>query len=61
MDERISKEVKLAAAKDIVASYVKNHNQPLTPTDVCSLLKQVYQTIDDMLPVEDKRRVGLGI
>ena len=60
MEERVSKEVKLSAAKDIVASYVKNQQQSLTPTDICTLLRQVYQTIDDMLPIEERRKVGLG-
>jgi hypothetical protein len=62
MEERVSKEAKLNAAKDIVASYLRGANTPaLTGEDVCQLFKKVYDTIEDVVPEGQPRRVGLGL
>jgi hypothetical protein len=68
MEERVSKEMKLSAAKEIVAAYIKathkngDEERPaLSPEEVCSFFKQVYTTIDETIPSPESRRVGLGL
>ncbi len=60
MDQRVSKESKLDAAKAIVASYAKNSNTSLSPDELCDVFKKVFATIDETLPAPDKGRVGLA-
>lgn len=69
MDDRVSGEAKLAAAKEIVATYIKSaviqdgeHSRRLdiSPDQICDLFKQVYNTIDETLPAQ-QRKVGLGM
>lgn len=67
-DERVSKEQKLAAAREIVANYVRNaeikdgeKTRPaLTPDEVCQFFRQMYSTIEEVVPEAAPRRVGLG-
>ena len=59
MNDRVSKESKLTAAKDIVASYVKS-KEDLSVDDVCEALRKVYGTISDLTPDEQASRVGLA-
>jgi hypothetical protein len=63
MDDRITREAKLNATKDIIANYVKvanEHHQPLSPDQVCEFFSKLYRTIDETVPDPEKRRVGLG-
>jgi pyruvate/2-oxoacid:ferredoxin oxidoreductase alpha subunit len=62
MEERISKEIKLSAAKDLVASYLRGEGgKNVTPEQIGEVFKQVYNAIDQTFPDGEKRRIGLGI
>jgi hypothetical protein len=62
MDDRISKEQKLLAAKDIVASYVRGEGgRNVAPDQLGALFAQVFGSIDAAIPDPEKRRIGLGI
>jgi hypothetical protein len=61
MDDRISKEVKLAAAKDLVSSYLRGEGgKSVAPNQIGEIFKQVFTTIDETFPDPEKRRIGLG-
>lgn len=61
MDDRVSKEQKLYAAKDIVASYLKGEGgKSVAPDQIGHIFSQVYNTIDQTIPDPEKRKVGLG-
>ncbi|WP_373531305.1 hypothetical protein [Vampirovibrio sp.] len=61
MEDRVSKEQKLFAAKDIVASYLKGEGgKNVSPEQIGQIFSQVFNTIDETLPDPEKRRVGLG-
>jgi hypothetical protein len=64
LDEKVSKEAKLAAARDIVASYLRgaaaSGNQPDVKY-ITDLFSSVYDTIEKKLPEGEKRKVGLGL
>lgn len=62
MDDRVSKEQKLMAAKDIVASYVRGEGgKNVAPEQIGNLFAQVFTSIDQSLPDPEKRRIGLGV
>ena len=62
MDDRVSKEHKLLAAKDIVASYLRGEGgKHVQPDQIGGLFAQVFTSIDQNLPDPEKRRVGLGV
>lgn len=62
MEERISKEMKLLAAKDIVSSYLRGEGgRNIQPDQIGNLLSQVYSSVDQLVPDPEKRRVGLGV
>lgn len=62
MEERISKEMKLAAAKDIVASYLRGEGgKNVSPDQIGGIFSNVFTAIDQALPDAEKRRVGLGL
>ena len=62
MEDRVSKEHKLFAAKDIVASYLKGEGgKNVSPEQIGQIFTQVYSTIDQAIPDPEKRRVGLGL
>lgn len=62
MEDRVSKEQKLSAAKDIVASYLKGEGaKNVAPEQIGKIFTEVYNTIDAVLPDPEKRRVGLGL
>jgi hypothetical protein len=57
----VSKEQKLFAAKDIVASYLKGEGgKNVSPEQIGQIFSQVFNTIDETIPDPEKRRVGLG-
>jgi len=64
--KNVSSEEKLRAAKDIVVAYVnssikkKGDDQEPTmkPDQVCDLLKKVFKTMEEILPVQETR-VGI--
>jgi hypothetical protein len=61
MEDRVSKEQKLFAAKDIVASYLKGEGgKNVSPEQIGQIFSQVFNTIDETIPDPEKRRVGLG-
>lgn len=62
MDDRVSKEQKLMAAKDIVSSYLKGEGgKHVQPDQIGHIFQQVFSSIDQTLPDPEKRRVGLGL
>lgn len=62
MEDRVSKEIKLAAAKDIVASYLRGEGgKNIAPDQIGQLFKTVYSSVDQAIPDPEKRRVGLGL
>ena len=62
MEDRISKEQKLAAAKDIVASYLKGEGaKNVAPDQIGKVFTDVFNTIDTVIPDPEKRKVGLGL
>lgn len=65
--KNVSNEEKLKATKDIIVAYINNSierkgddwSKPtLTPDKVCELIKKVFQTMEELLPVSETR-VGL--
>jgi hypothetical protein len=62
MEDRVSKEQKLSAAKDIVASYLKGEgSKNVAPEQIGKIFTDVFNTIDAVIPDPEKRRVGLGL
>ncbi|HEY9685573.1 MAG TPA: hypothetical protein V6C52_01210, partial [Coleofasciculaceae cyanobacterium] len=62
MEERISKEIKLLAAKDIVSSYLRGEGgRSIQADQIGQLLHQVYNSVEQLVPDPEKRRVGLGV
>ena len=62
MEDRIPKEQKLLAAKDIVASYLRGEGgKNVSPDQIGTIFTQVYNSIDQVIPDPEKRRVGLGV
>lgn len=65
--KNVSNEEKLRAAKDIVIAYINNSMEKkgdewakptLKPEQVCDILKKVFQTMEEILPISETR-VGL--
>lgn len=62
MEDRVSKEVKLAVAKDIVSSYLRGEGgKSVSPDQIGAIFQQVFKTVDQTVPDPEKRRVGLGL
>jgi hypothetical protein len=62
MEDRVSKEQKLLAAKDIVSNYIRGEGgKNIAPEQLGHLFTQVFNTIDQTLPDPEKRRIGLGV
>lgn len=62
MEDKVSKEQKLFAAKDIVASFLKGEGaKNISPDQIGKIFTDVYNTIDTVIPDPEKRRVGLGL
>lgn len=68
MEDRVSREAKLQAAKEIVATYIKsavvkegeNQRLQISADEICAMFKQVYETIDETVP-NQARKMGLGV
>jgi hypothetical protein len=62
MDDRISKEAKLKATTDILASYLRGAAAAgtLQPDKVPALFKEIFQAIDETVPEGGARKIGLG-
>ena len=65
--KNVSNEEKLKAAKDIIVAYINNSTEKkgddwskptLTPEKVCELIKKVFSTMEEILPVTETK-VGL--
>lgn len=65
--KNVSNEEKLKIAKDIVVAYItssvekkgdESSKQSLKADDVCNLIKKVFSTIDEILPVTESK-VGI--
>jgi hypothetical protein len=62
MEDRVSKEMKLVAARDIVASYLRGEGgKSVQPDQIGQVFGQVFNSIDQAIPDPEKRRVGLGL
>ena len=67
MEDRVSREAKLTAAKEIVNTYIKSavvkkgedQYLELSAEEICKIFVQVFNTIDETLP-NTQRKVGLG-
>ncbi|MEB3287665.1 MAG: hypothetical protein VKJ04_09195 [Vampirovibrionales bacterium] len=61
MDDRVSKEMKLAIAKELVSSFVRGEaGKHIKPEQLGEVFKTVYQSLDDAFPEPEQRRIGLG-
>ena len=66
MLKNVSNEEKLKAAKDIVVAYINSSvkkkgddTEPtLKPEQVCELIKKIFNTMEEILPVSESK-VGL--
>jgi hypothetical protein len=58
--DALSKEQKIAIAKDITIAYVRNENLSPTPADASAMLKAMVATLDELSPDTSNRKVGLG-
>lgn len=65
--KNVSNEEKLRAAKDIIVAYINNSMEKkgdewskptLTPDKVCELVKKVFNTMEEILPIVETK-VGL--
>lgn len=64
--KNVSNEEKLKAAKDIVVAYINSSvkkkgddaEPTMKPDQVCELIKKVFQTMEEILPVTETK-VGL--
>jgi len=62
MDDRISKESKFVAAREIVASYLRGEGgKNVQPDQIGPLFSQVFIAIDQVVADPEKRRIGLGV
>jgi len=62
MEDRVSKEQKLFVAKDLVASYLRGEGgRNVSPEQIGEIFGQVYNSIDQLVPDPEKRRIGLGL
>lgn len=63
--EKVAKDIKLNVAKDIVNAYVSSYNKEnekkLSLDEVCEAFKQIYKTVDGMVPDQTDRKIGLGL
>ena len=61
MDDFVSRETKLNAAKDIVGNFIRgDYGKGLSADDVCKLIGKVYNAIEETVPDPEKRKIGLG-
>lgn len=60
MSDRISKETRLDVAKSIVANYVRGDNCHLSPDEVCAFLEKIYHKVNELVPGDEGRKVGLS-
>lgn len=68
MEDRVSREAKLNAAKDIVTTFIKsavvksgeNQRLEMSVDEVCDLFRKVFDTIEESVP-NVPRKVGLGV
>lgn len=62
---KVGKDVKLNVAKDIVNSYVssfnKDNEKKLSVEEVCEAFKKVYATVEEVVPSDTDRKIGLGV
>lgn len=57
----MTKELKIAMAKDITIAYVRNEAAKPTPKEAAEMLTAMYEAIDKLAPGAPKdRKVGLG-
>lgn len=63
--DKVSKDIKLTIAKDIVNAYVSSYNKEnekkLSVDEVCDALKKIYGTVNDLAPEQSDRKIGLGL
>ncbi len=60
--ERVSKEIKVLIAKDLVSSYVRGEGgKNVNPDQLGELFAKVYKSVEGALPDPEERKIGLGI
>lgn len=63
--EKVAKDIKLNVAKDIVNAYVSSYNKEndnkLSVDEVCEAFKKIYNTVNEIIPDQSERKIGLGI
>jgi hypothetical protein len=58
----MTKDLKIAMAKEITAAYVRNEAAKPTPEQAAEMLTTIYKAIEALSPDESSnRKVGLGI
>ena len=62
---KVSKDIKLNVAKDITNAYVSSYNRDneskLSVDDVCEAFKKIFKTVEETLPGDGDRKIGLGV
>jgi hypothetical protein len=56
----LTKEQKIAIAKDITCAFVRNESSTPTPEAAAAMLKAMVTTLDELSPEATDRKVGLG-
>jgi hypothetical protein len=58
----LTKEQKLAMAKDVTTAYVRNEKAAPTPQEAAAMLEAIYQKLEELSPSDKaSRKVGLGV
>ncbi len=68
MEDRVSREAKLNAAKEITIAYIKSavvkkgedQHLELSADEVCNVFRRVYDAVEQTVP-NQSRKVGLGV
>ena len=60
-EERVSRETKLAIARELVSSYVKGNAADVRPEQLGDLFLNVYKQINEAFPEPSDRKIGLGV
>jgi hypothetical protein len=62
---KVSKDIKLGIAKDLTNAYVSSYNKEneskLSVEDVCEAFKKIFGTVEEVVPDQGDRKIGLGL
>jgi hypothetical protein len=56
----LTKEQKIAIAKEITCAFVRNESSTPTPETATAMFKAMVATLDELAPEATDRKVGLG-